>query len=211
MLQDLLKEYLGDDAKVSEFMDKMKESKIYVSGEENIDTRYSKLKEDFEALSSKSKESESLIEQLKKNNGDNQTLQDQIKEYEGKIAELEAENQAMKLDNALKFELLAKGAKANDIDYLMFRAKQGETELKFDKDGHIKGIDDLIGDLKKTCQSNFEESSKKKVDVKELPDPEEKGMIITKEKFEKMGYSERNKLFRENKELYEQLASGKEE
>lgn len=50
MLQELLKEYLGEDVKVTEFLNKMKEKKIYTSNEENIDTRYSKLKGDFEAL-----------------------------------------------------------------------------------------------------------------------------------------------------------------
>ena len=40
MLEDLLKEYLADDSKVSEFMEKMKASKIFTTKEENIDTRY---------------------------------------------------------------------------------------------------------------------------------------------------------------------------
>jgi hypothetical protein len=210
MLHDLLKEYLGDDSKVEEFLSKMKENKIYLSAEENIDGRYSKLKEDYESLSNKSKESENLIAQLKKQNGDNETLQNQIKEYEGKIAELEAEKEKLTIDNTLKFELLAKGAKANDIDYLIYRAKQGDTELKLDKEGKIKGLDDLIDGLKKSYASNFEESQKKKVDVKKLPDDDQQKDVITKEAFDKMGYSERNKLYKENKELYEQLSKGEE-
>lgn len=211
MIQDLLKEFLQDDEKVEQFLSKMKESKIYTSSEENIDGRYSKLKEDFESLSSKNKESESLIAQLKKQNGNNETLQKQIKEYEGKIAELEAEKEKLEIDNSLKFELLASGAKASDIDYLIYRAKNGETEIKLDKDGKIKGIDDLIGGLKKSCASNFEESQKKQVDVKELPDDNGEKDVITKERFDSMGYKERNELYRSNKELYEKLSKESEE
>lgn len=209
MLQDLLKEYLGDDAKVTEFLGKMKEQKIYTSGEENIDTRYQKLKGDFDALNTKNTEAQALIAELKKSNGNNEGLQTKITEYETKIGELEKQNQELKIDNAIKFELLAKGAKADDIDYLMFKIKQGD-EFKLDKEGNVKGLDHAVEDLKKTCQSNFEESTKKKVDVKELPKDDDKKDVITKEQFNKMGYAEKNKLYQENKELYEQLKSGNE-
>ena len=205
MLQELLKEYLGDDAKVEEFLGKMKEQKIYTSAEENIDGRYSKLKQDYESLSSKSKESESLIEQLKKDNGNNETLQNKIKEYEGRIAELEAEKEQAEIDNALKFELLAKGAKANDIDYLIYRAKQGDTEFKRDKEGNIKGLDDLINGLKKSCASNFEESKKKEVEVKELPEPDQKDQVMTKEEFLKKPYAERAQFAEENPEAFQEM------
>lgn len=205
MLQELLKEYLGEDAKVEEFLNKMKERKIYTSSEENIDGRYSKLKQDFETLSSKSKESEDLIAQLKKQNGDNETLQSQVKAYEEKIQELEAENARLEIDNTLKFELLAKGAKSNDIDYLIYRAKQGDTELKLDKDGKIKGLDDLIDGLKKSCASNFEEAKKKQVDVKELPNEDPTKDTMTKEEFLKKPYSERAQFAADNPEAFQEM------
>ena len=209
MLQDLLKEYLGDDAKVDEFLGKMKENKIYVSAEENIDGRYSKLKQDYESLTNKSKESESLIAQLKKENGNNETLQNQIKEYEGRIAELEAENEKLTIDNAIKFELLSKGAKANDIDYLIYRAKQSDTEIKLDKDGKIKGLDDLVDGLKKSCASNFEESKKKQVDVKELPEQEPQKDTMTKEEFLKKPYAERAQFAQDNPEAFQEMMNSK--
>ena len=43
MLKNLLKKYLNDDAKVDEFLNDMKSNKIYLSNEENIDRRYSKI------------------------------------------------------------------------------------------------------------------------------------------------------------------------
>ena len=37
MLQDLLKKYLNDEAKVNEFLNEMKTQKIYTTKEENSD------------------------------------------------------------------------------------------------------------------------------------------------------------------------------
>lgn len=206
MLQELLKKYLEDDAKVNEFLEEMKTSKIYLSKEENMDTRYPKLKGDYEALLSKEKESQALIEELKKNNGNNEALQTKIGEYETKITELENQNKQLAIDNQIKVALLEKGAKANDIDYLMYRIKQGD-ELALDKEGNVKGLNTLIEDLSKTYSDNFEDKAKKKVDVKDLEHGNDDKNTITKEMFDKMGYQDRNKLYQENKELYEQLNS----
>lgn len=205
MLQELLKKYLEDDAKVNEFLEEMKTSKIYLSKEENMDTRYPKLKGDYEALLSKEKESQALIEELKKNNGNNEALQTKIGEYETKITELENQNKQLAIDNQIKVALLEKGAKANDIDYLMYRIKQGD-DLALDKEGNVKGLNTLIEDLSKTYSDNFEDKAKKKVDVKDLQHGDDNKNTITKEMFDKMGYQERNKLYQEDKELYDELS-----
>ena len=209
---ELLKKYLGDDeAKTNELLEEMKKNKMFLSNEENIDIRYGKLKGDFDNLSTKEKEAQALIEELKKNSGDQEKTQAKIQEYEAKITELTKQNEELTIDNALKFSLLKKGAKADDIDYLIYRAKNGDTELKFDKEGNIKGLDDLVDTLKKTYSGNFEDKSKRKVDVKDLPDDHgEEKPSITKEMFQKMGYQERNKLYQEDKELYDKLQKGTE-
>lgn len=210
MLHDLLIKHIGDEAKVAEIEKDMKENKIYLSNEENIDTRYKKSKADNDVLSAENAKLKSQIEGLTKANGGNEELQGKITQYEEKIAEQEAQLKQLQAESAVKFELLAKGAKASDMDYLLFKAKQ-LGELKLDKEGNVKGLNDLVENLKKTCQSNFEESSKKKFDVKKLPNDDEKKDVITKERFDKMGYQEKNKLYQENKELYEQLRNGKED
>lgn len=212
MLEELLKTYLGDDEKVAKFLNDMKSNKIYTSKEENIDTRYGKLKGDYDALVTKDNEAQALIEELKKSSKGSEEAQAKIKEYEGKIAELEKEKQDLTIDNELKFGLLAAGAKASDIDYLIYRAKNGEKKLELDKEGKVKGLDDLIGDLKKSYSGNFEEKAGKKVDPKPLPEPQGGNENkITREQFQKMGYAERNKLFKENREQYEQLRKGDNE
>lgn len=203
MLQKLLKEFLGDDAKVTEFLNKMKENKIYTSSEENIDTRYTKLKGDFEALTTKEKEAQDLITELKNSNGAD--LQAKITEYETKIADLEKQNAEMTIDNEIKFGLLAKGAKASDIDYLMFKIKQGDNELKLDKDGKVKGLEHIITDCQKVYSSNFEDKSKRKVDVIDLPQDNEHKDTMTKAEFLKKPYAERVQFANDNPEAFNEL------
>ena len=207
-LQELLKKHFGDDeAKMNSFLEDMKANKIFTSGEENIDIRYNKLKGQFDSLNSQNTESLKLIDELKKSSTNTEEMKSKISEYEKKIAELETEKTTLAIDNALKFALLEKGAKASDIDYLMYRIKQGNEDLQLDKDGNVKGLNNIIEDTAKAYSGNFEDKSKKKVDVKDLPKDEDKKDTITKEQFSKMGYKERNKLYQENKELYEKLNS----
>lgn len=203
MLQKLLKEFLGDDAKVTEFLNKMKENKIYTSSEENIDTRYTKLKGDFDALTTKEKEAQDLITELKKSNGAD--LQTKVTEYETKIAGLEKRNAEMTIDNEIKFSLLAAGAKASDIDYLMFKIKQGDNELKLDKDGKVKGLEHIITDCQKVYSSNFEDKSKRKVDVIELQQDNGHKDTMTKAEFLKKPYAERVQFANDNPEAFNEL------
>ena len=209
MLTELLKKHLGEDeAKINAFLEEMKNNKIFTTNEENIDLRYGKLKGNYDALVSKDKESQALIEQLKSSNKGNEEMQTKISEYERRIAELEEQNEALTIDNAIKFELLSKGAKPDDIDYLIFKAKQNGNEFKLDKEGNVKGLDNIVDDLKKTYQSNFEMKENKKVDVKGLPENDNPQPTLSKEQFNKMGYNKRVELFNKNPELYDQLSKG---
>lgn len=207
-LQELLKKHFGDDeTKINALAEDMKANKIFTTGEENLDTRYSKLKGDYDSLNNQNAESLKLIEELKKSSTNTEEMKGKIAEYEKKIADLEHEKTTLAIDNALKFALLEKGAKASDLDYLMFRIKQGNEELQLDKDGNVKGLNNIVEDTAKAYSGNFEDKSKKKVDVKGLPEANTDKNTVTKEQFAKMGYRERNKLYQENKELYEQLTT----
>lgn len=206
MLQDLIKKHFGDDeAKMTAFLEDMKTNKIYTASEENLDTRYSKLKGDYEALTTKEQEAQNLIAELKKTNAGNEALQAKVAEYETKIADLEKQNEALTIDNEIKFELLAAGAKASDIDYLIYRIRQGDDELKLDKEGKLKGLDGIVENMRKNYPGNFETKAQKKVNVLDLEHGDDDEDTVTKEQFDKMGYAERTKLYNENKELYEKL------
>lgn len=212
MLKELLTKYLADDAKVTEFLEEMKANKIFTAGEENLDKRYSKLKGEFDAKDAEYQQAQALIEELKQTNSNNEGLQSKITEYETTIATLKAENAKLEQENNLKVALLANKAKPEDIDYLMFKISTGDSEVKVDDKGEITNLKDLMDGLKKNYPSHFEVEAKKKIDVNKLPENKDEPDTITKEQFEKMGYAERNKLYHENKELYDKLYNeGKEE
>jgi hypothetical protein len=148
-------------------------------------------------------EANKLIAELKKSNQGNEELQGKISTYETQLNELKAENEQLKLDNAIKVELLSAKAKGDDLDYLMFKIKQNNDKLSLNENGELKGFD--VEEIKTAYPSNFEVETKKVVDVNNLPKIDNGDNTITKEQFEKMGYKERNKLFNENPDVYNEL------
>ena len=85
-LQEILKAQGLTDEQVEKVVGEMKQNKIFTASEENLDTRYGKLKTDHEGVTKQLTEAQTLIEQLKKGTGDNQALQTKITEYETKVA-----------------------------------------------------------------------------------------------------------------------------
>ena len=167
-LQEILKSQGLDDAAIEKIIGEMKQNKIFTAGEENLDTRYSKLKTDHDTAASQLKEAQTLIATLKKGTGDNEALQGKITEYETTVATLKAENDKLKTESALKIALLDAGAKATDIDYLMFKAGQHEGGIKLDADGKLKGQEDLISGLKTQCPAQFQGTDSKSVQEHKL-------------------------------------------
>lgn len=148
-------------------------------------------------------EANKLIADLKKSSQGNEELQGKIGTYENQLNELRAENEALKLDNAIKVALLSAKAKGDDLDYLMFKIKQTNDKLSLTENGELKGFD--VEEIKTAYPSNFEVETKKVVDVNNLPKIDNGDNTITKEQFEKMGYQEKNKLFNENPDVYNEL------
>lgn len=208
MLKELLKKHLVDDAKVAQFLEEMKASNVYLSREENIDTRYAKLQKEMSAKNAEHQQALELIEQLKATNQGNEALQQKVSQYEATIADLQAKNKEMARDSAIKMALLNSKAKADDIDYLMFKLSKDEEALKVNEEGEITNLNELVEGMKTSYPSHFELGAKKKVDVQSLPSENTKTNAITKEQFDKMGYQAKNKLFHENKELYDELSKG---
>lgn len=148
-------------------------------------------------------EANKLIAELKKSNQGNEELQNKIGTYETELNQLKAENEQLKLDNAIKVELLGAKAKGDDLDYLMFKIKQNNDKLSLTENGELKGFN--VEEVKTAYPSNFEVETKKVVDVNNLPKIETGDNTITKEQFDKMGYKEKNKLFIENPDVYNEL------
>ena len=71
----------------------MKENKIYTANEENLDVRYSKLKNEHESKLNELVEANNLIAELKKSNKGNEDLQSKITNYENQVTQLQEELQ----------------------------------------------------------------------------------------------------------------------
>ena len=206
MNRDFLKQVFSklenvDEATMKEIMDAIMDEngKGINESKSKIDDLTSQL-----GLATKEKdEANKLIEELKKSNQGNEELQGKIGTYEAQLNELKAENEQLKLDNAIKVELLGAKAKGDDLDYLMFKIKQNNDKLSLTENGELKGFD--VEEIKTAYPSNFEVETKKVVDVNNLPKIDNNDNTITKEQFEKMGYKERTKLFNENPDVYNEL------
>lgn len=204
--RELLKKMGVTDETIEKVVNEMGTQKMYLTSEENMDVRYPKLKGDYDALTKQYQEANGLIETLKKNGTDNADLQKKIGDYENKVKDLTAQLDKANLDNAIKVALLE--AKATDVDYLTFKLRE-KGELKVDENGKLKDADKLIGDLKIAYPNQFEVSANKKINEKKLETSDSDdngGNKITKEQFDKMGYTARVKLFKENPDLYKELA-----
>lgn len=143
-----------------------------------------------------------LIAELKKGTKGNEELQGKITGYETQVAQLQAELEKAKIENAIQLAL--RDAKAVDPDYLAFklREKYSADELKLDENGKVKGMDDKLAGLKTQFPAQFEGSGSKKVIENKLPDDQGGGDTITKDSLLKKSYAERMKIFNENPEAY---------
>ena len=204
-LAELLKAKGIDDNTIKAVQEEMKANKIFTSSEENLDVRYGKLKTEHEGVTKQLGEANTLIAELKQSNKGNEGLQQKITDYEGQVAKLQAENEQIRLDSAIKIELLS--SKALDVDYLTFKLKE-KGELALDENGKIKGWDDKLAGLKTQFPTQFESANARKYEEHRLPDVEPTDKVITKEEFNKMGYNSRVAFKQSNPEQYSQMMKG---
>lgn len=122
------------------------------SGEYVSRLKYDDLQALFDGKGKELDSANTLIEELKKGTKGNDELQGKVTAYETQVSQLQEQLRQTKLESAVKVALL--GAKATDIDYMMFKLKEiGDLEL--DEKGNVKGIDEKISDLKKQFPLQF--------------------------------------------------------
>ena len=211
-LEELLKAQNLTDEQVTAIIGGMKENKIFTASEENLDIRYGKLKTNHDALVAKDAESQKLIEELQKATKGQDAVQAKITEYEATITRQQEELQQAKTEAALKVGLLSEGAKATDIDYLIFKLNHdSDWKPELGEDGQIKGFKDKMESLKTQCPNQFETASGdgddgyRRMDDGKLPGGDDPKDSVTKEGFAKMGYKSRVELRESNPDLYEKL------
>lgn len=205
-LKEILKAKGVADDVIESIMGDMKTHKIFTASEENLDIRFGKLKADHDALVQKDTESQKLIADLQSATKGQEDVQKQIADYQAQIAKQQEELNQAKIESAQKIALLSAGAKATDIDYLLYKMNHdSDWKPELDDNGQVKGLDDKVKGLKTQFPVQFEASSTKKIDEKKLDKPDDK-QTVTKDDFKKMGYQSRLKLFNENPELYNELS-----
>ena len=169
-LQEILAAQNLNEEQIAAIEAAMKENKIFTSGEENIDIRYSKLKGEHETKIKELEGAQDLIKQLQDSAKDNENVQTKIKEYEAQIQQLQADAAKAKLDYAIKASLLEKNVNPDSIDYLLFKINQDNKELKLDENDKLQGID--FDELKTKYVSHFkaeDSNTGKRLDPNSLP------------------------------------------
>ena len=189
-----------DNAVIDKIAQEMKANKIYTAGEENLDIRYGKLKNEHTALTQQNTDLQSQITQFEQLKTQNASI---IEEANKKLAEMQAENAKIKTDYALERALME--AKVQDVDYMKFKLKEKHPDgFKLDENGKIESINTVIDDLKVQFPNRFAKTEKK-IEEKKLEKSDNDNGGISSEQFSKMNYHERAKLFKENPEQYAEL------
>ena len=199
-LLEILKANGIDDEVAGKITADMKANKIFTAGEDNLDVRYSKLKNDYTASTQQITDLQQQIAQFEQAKSQNATL---IEEANKKLAELQEENARIKTDYALDRALME--AKVQDVDYMKFKLKEKHPEgFKLDENGKVESINTVLDDLKVQFPNQFSKTEKK-IEEKKLEKTDDTNTGITSEQFSKMNYHEKAKLFKENPEQYAEL------
>ena len=199
-LLEILKANGIDDEVAGKITADMKANKIFTAGEDNLDVRYIKLKNDYTASTQQITDLQSQIAQFEQAKSQNATL---IEEANKKLAELQEENARIKTDYALDRALME--AKVQDVDYMKFKLKEKHPEgFKLDENGKVESINTVLDDLKVQFPNQFSKTEKK-IEEKKLEKTDDTNTGITSEQFSKMNYHEKAKLFKENPEQYAEL------
>ena len=199
-LLEILKANGIDDEVAGKITADMKANKIFTAGEDNLDVRYSKLKNEHTASTQQIADLQQQIAQFEQAKSQNVAL---LEEANRKFAELEAENARIKTDYALDRALME--AKVQDVDYMKFKLKEKHPEgFKLDENGKVESINTVLDDLKVQFPNQFSKTEKK-IEEKKLEKTDDTNTGITSEQFSKMNYHEKAKLFKENPEQYAEL------
>ncbi len=204
ILELLQQVFNATEEQTTAFTNGMKENKIFTTSEENMDIRHGKLKEQHIATTKQLEEANALIETLKKDNKGNEALQQKVAAYETENAQLKAKLLKVEIAAEARVELLAAGAKPEDLDYIMFKM-EADGPLEKGDDGKIKGLADKIAAAKTQRPASFNGESKKNILENKLPAGGGDNNGITKESFAKMSYQDRLKVYQENPETYAEM------
>ena len=154
-LVDILKAQGLTDEQISKIQASMKENKVYETSLENADERYNKLKTQKDDLKSQLDTANTTIEDLKKNNKDNETLQNAIKDHEATIATLKKEAETKDFNYAL--DAVLKENKCKNSKALKALLNMEGIKLN---EGKFEGLEEQLKTLKESDSYLFEAGEK---------------------------------------------------
>ena len=204
MIQEILKNNGLNEDQITNILNSMKESKVYTTKHENIDERYNKLKTQKTELETQIKERDTQLADLSKNNKDNESLLNQIKDLQAlnKQTTTDYENKI----NQIQFDYALEGALTNakSKNNKALKALLNMDSIKY-QEGKFEGLQEQIEALQKDASYLFDLDTT----------PQNTGGLgnfgrgnnpaITKEQFRSMSYMEKMDLYNKDKELFNQL------
>lgn len=162
---------------------------------------------EYNALQEQLEQTRNDLKQAQKQNKANAGVQASQQQDQTRIAQLEAELEKVKLDAAIKLELLKSGAL--DTDYLAFKL-QSVDDLALDEHGKLTGWESTLEALKAQYPTQFSQQEKRQVIPQPLPRTD--GTVsVTQESFDKMTYKQRLELYKADPDAYNSLTGRKGE
>ena len=149
--KELLKTKGLTDEQINAVISGMKENKIYLSSEENIDTRYEKLKDKKKEIEEQLKTANTTIANLKQYEADNEKLKEDIASFETKKAEYEKRLAEKDFNYALEDALKSYKSKNNKLVKALL-----DTEKIKVVDGKVIGLDEQLKAIKEENAFLFE-------------------------------------------------------
>ncbi len=144
------------DEQINKITASMKENKVYETSIENADDEYSKLKTEKEVLEGQLNTANTTIGDLKKNNKDNEILQQTIKNHEKTIETLKNDSASkiknLTLDNAISSKL----SKVDDKYKKLLKGQFDRDKLSIKDDGSIEGLEEQFKTISETYSEWFE-------------------------------------------------------
>lgn len=154
-LIDILKAQGLTDEQINKITASMKENKVYETSLENADERYSKMKGKKEDFEGQLKTANDTIADLKKNNTDNETLQNTIKDHEATIATLKKEAETKDFNYAL--DAVLKENKCKNSKALKALLNMEGIKLN---EGKFEGLEEQLKTLKESDSYLFDAEEK---------------------------------------------------
>ncbi|MGF9726988.1 phage scaffolding protein [Bacillus safensis] len=202
-----LKELLGDEL-YAQVVEKAGDQKIDIvsNGQWFPKERFDAVNDEKKDLKSQLDDRDRQLSTLQKQAKGNEDLQDAIEQLKKENKKVSEDYQKKLFNFALESAL--RDAKAKNIKAVKANLNVDGLELSDDK---VIGLDEQLAALKESDGYLFEAENDSSPGLAGRqphvnPSLPLKG-TITKDQFEKMGYSERENLYRENPELYQQLTN----